>query len=128
MMLRPEIDAVTSLSTPNTLTVPPPLIVTPAAGPVIVSVPLVLLSASDPDVNVIVWALAKTVGSKSIVFAPAVEFARPISERSEPVPLSAVLVTVNVDSRRRPSSAITVGRIRGRWRCRASTIPRRSQR
>ena len=50
--------------------VPPPLTVTPAAGPVIVSVPLVSLSSSWPAVSVIVWAVAKTVGSKVIVGVP----------------------------------------------------------
>ena len=43
-----EVDAVTPLSTWNTRLRPPPLTVTPAAGPVIVSVPLVLLSSSWP--------------------------------------------------------------------------------
>ena len=47
-MIRPLKVAVTPLSTWNTRLVPPPLIVTPAAGPVIVSVPLVLLSSSWP--------------------------------------------------------------------------------
>ena len=38
----------TPLSTWNTRLSPPPLTVTPADGPVIVSVPLVLLSSSWP--------------------------------------------------------------------------------
>ena len=61
-MVRPLRVAVTPLSTWNTRNSPPPLTVTPAAGPMIVSVPLVLLSSSWPAVNVIVWAVAKTVG------------------------------------------------------------------
>ena len=48
MIVSPEIDAVTPASTWNTRLSPPPLTVTPAAGPVIVSVPLVLLSSSWP--------------------------------------------------------------------------------
>ena len=39
VIVSPEIDAVTPASTWNTRLVPPPLTVTPAAGPVIVSVP-----------------------------------------------------------------------------------------
>ncbi len=56
MIVSPEMDAVTPDSTWNTRLSPPPLTVTPAAGPVIVSVPLVLLSASWPPVSVIVCA------------------------------------------------------------------------
>ena len=44
-----------------------PLTVTPAAGPVIVSVPLVSLSSSWPEVRVIVCGVAKAVGSKVMV-------------------------------------------------------------
>ena len=47
--------------------------VTPAAGPVIVTAPLVSLSSSWPAVRAIVWAVAKTVGSNVIVWAPAQE-------------------------------------------------------
>ena len=54
MIVSPEIDAVTPASTWNTRLAPPPLTVTPAAGPVIVSVPVVLLSSSWPPVRVIV--------------------------------------------------------------------------
>jgi hypothetical protein len=42
----PEMDAVTFASTWNTRLFPPPLTVTPAFGPVIVSVPVVSLSSS----------------------------------------------------------------------------------
>ena len=48
MIVSPEIDAVTLASTWNTRLAPPPLTVTPAAGPVIVSVPVVSLSSSWP--------------------------------------------------------------------------------
>ena len=47
-------------STWNTRLSPPPLTVTPAAGPVIVSVPVVLLSSSWPPVRVIVCGVLKT--------------------------------------------------------------------
>ena len=46
VIVSPEIDAVTPPSTWNTRLSPPPLIVTPAAGPVIVGVPLVSLSST----------------------------------------------------------------------------------
>ena len=46
MIVSPEIDAVTPASTWNTRLAPPPLTVTPAFGPVIVSVPVVSLSSS----------------------------------------------------------------------------------
>ncbi len=46
MIVSPEIDAVTSESTWNTRLSPPALTVTPAAGPVIVSVSVVLLSSN----------------------------------------------------------------------------------
>ena len=64
-------------------------------------------------------------GLNAIVFAPPAAFARPISTGSEPVPLSAVLVAVNVDSSLRSSSASTVGRCRHRCRCRCrpATVP-----
>ena len=47
----PEIDAVTPGSTWNTRLAPPPLTVTPAAGPVIVSFPVVSLSSSWPTAS-----------------------------------------------------------------------------
>ncbi len=102
----------TPASTWNTRLSPSPSIVTPAAGPVIVSAPLVLLSSSGQPVRVMVSAVSNTVLSKSIVLAPGFEFARSISQRSEPAPLSAVLVTVNVDISLRSSRAITAGRVR----------------
>ena len=49
VIVSPEIDAVTPASTWNTRLRPPPLTVTPAAGPVIVSVPVVSLSSSWPQ-------------------------------------------------------------------------------
>ena len=64
MIVSPEMDAVTPPSTWNTRLSPPPLTVTPAAGPVIVSVPVVLLSSSWVPVRVIVCGVAKTVWSK----------------------------------------------------------------
>ena len=50
--------------------------VTPAAGPVIVSSPPASLSSSWPAVRVIVCGAAKTVGSKVIVAAPSMTLAR----------------------------------------------------
>ena len=64
MIVSPEIDAVTPASTWNTRLSPPPLTVTPAAGPVIVSVPVVLLSSSWVPVRVIVCGVLNTVLSK----------------------------------------------------------------
>ncbi len=60
-----------------------------------------LLSSSAPLVRVIVCGVLKFVTSaesvlNTMVFNPPPEFARPISVRNDPVPLSAVLVTVNV--------------------------------
>ena len=52
-------DAVTLAETRNTWLSPPPLTVTPAAGPVIVSAVLVLLSVSWVPPRVIVWSVAK---------------------------------------------------------------------
>ena len=100
MIVSPEIDAVTPESTWNTRLVPPPLTVTPAAGPVIVSVPLVSLSSSWPSDNVIVWAVAKTVGSKVIVW-PGTALAAAIASRRLVVPLekpksSSVVLTTKL--------------------------------
>ena len=61
MIVSPEMDAVTLASTWNTRLSPPPLTVTPAAGPVIVWVPVVLLSSSWLPPRVIVCGVAKTV-------------------------------------------------------------------
>ena len=69
-----------------------PLIVTPAAGPVIVSVPVVLVNESWVPFRVIVWGLAKTVGSKVIVLAPVNEFARAIAWRRSVSPVTGVSV------------------------------------
>ena len=89
----------------------------------IISVPVVSLSSSWVPVSVIVWGVLKTLLSNAIVSAPPAEFAWPTAQRSVPtLPLSSVLVTVNVDSSLRSSSASTVGCIRRR--CRAFTVPR----
>ena len=84
VIVSPEIDAVTPASTWNTRLAPLPLTVTPAAGPVIVSVPVVSLSSSWRRLRVIVCGVVNTVGSKLIVSAPPVEFAWPIAQRSVP--------------------------------------------
>ena len=101
MIVSPEIDAVTPPSTWNTRLSPPPLTVTPAFGPVIVSVPVVSVSSSWVPVRVIVCGVLNTLLSKAIVSAPPAEFAWPTAQRRVPaLPLSSVLVTVNVDSSR----------------------------
>ena len=64
VIVSPEMDAVTSASTWNTRLSPPPLTVTPAVGPVIVSVSLVLLSSSWVPVRVIVCGVLNTLLSK----------------------------------------------------------------
>ena len=64
VIVSPEIEAVTNASTWKTRLAPPPLTVTPAAGPVIVSVPVVLLSSSWVPVRVIVCGRLEHVGSK----------------------------------------------------------------
>ena len=61
VIVSPEMDAVTPASTWNTRLSPPPLTVTPAAGPVIVSVSLVLLSSSWVPVRVIVCGVLEHI-------------------------------------------------------------------
>ena len=115
VIVSPEMDAVTFASNWNTRLSPPPLIVTPAAGPVIVCVPLVLLSSSWLPVSVIVCGVANTVLSNVIVLAPAVAFAEAIAWRKSVSPATAVsvgLFTTNVERSLRSSSATNVGRIR----------------
>ena len=114
MIVIPEIDAVTLALTWNTRLAPPPLTVTPAAGPVIVCVPLVSLSMSWVPVRVIVWGVFQIVPEKVIVFAWPLLFAVAIAAASEPVRDALVLVTVNVASSLRSSSASSVGRSRRR--------------
>ena len=58
-------------STWNTRLRPPPLTVTPAAGPVIVCVPPVLLSSSCVPVRVITCGVANTASSKLMFELPA---------------------------------------------------------
>ena len=75
--------------------------VTPAAGPMIVCVPPVSSSSSGPPESVIVWGVPKTVGSKTIWFAPSSALAWSMQYRrspasSEPVPASPRLLTVKV--------------------------------
>ena len=61
--------------TTNTRLAPPPLTVTPAFGPVIVSVPVVSLSSSCVPLRVIVCGVLNIVLSKVIVSAPPAKFA-----------------------------------------------------
>ena len=60
-MVRPEIEAVTPLSTSKTRLIPSPLTVTPAAGPVMVSVSAVLESSSSVPVRMIVCGVLEHV-------------------------------------------------------------------
>src|SRR4051794_26001984 len=69
VMVSPEKDAVTFGSTRNTRLKPPPLTVTPPAGPAIVAVPTVLLSSSCAPARVIVWGVEKTAGSQEIAWS-----------------------------------------------------------
>src|SRR3954451_19893355 len=69
-MVSPEIDAVTFGSTWNTRESPPPLTVTPPAGPVIDSVSAVLESSSWVPVRVIVCGVAETLASKVMLEIP----------------------------------------------------------
>ena len=59
VIVSPEMDAVTPASTWNTRLFPPASTVTPAAGPVIVSVPVVSLSSSWPPVRSIVCGVVE---------------------------------------------------------------------
>ena len=65
--------AVTLMSTWNAPIRLPPLMVTPAAGPVMVVVPAVLVNSNTPSVllSVIVLGVAKRVGSNEMVCVPA---------------------------------------------------------
>jgi hypothetical protein len=114
VIISPEMDAVTSASTWNTRLSPPPLTVTPAAGPVIVAVPTVSLNSSWVPARVIVCGVLNTPLSKSIVSSPACAFAWPTAQRRLPaLPSSRVLRTANVDGTQRPSSPSTPRRTRG---------------
>src|SRR5262249_61482460 len=83
-----------------------------APGPriVVVAVPV---SSSWPVVRVIVCGVLNRLENSTVSPPPSV-FAWRTAARSEPVPLSLVLLTVNVESSSRPSSAVTVGRSRRR--------------
>src|SRR4051812_46943257 len=69
VMVSSERDAVTFGSTRNTRESPPPLTVTPPAGPAIVAIPPVLLSSSGAPTRVIVWGVEKTAGSQEIAWS-----------------------------------------------------------
>ena len=60
---------------------PPPLTVTPAFGPVIVSVPVVSSARAGEAVRVIVCGVLNTLLSKAIVSFPPAEFAWTIAQR-----------------------------------------------
>ncbi len=85
MIVIPERDTVTPPSTWNTRLEWLPLTVTPAAGPVIVSVPVVLLNSSWVPLKVIVIAVLNTVLSKVIAW-PGAALAPAIASRRLVVP------------------------------------------
>ena len=123
VIVSPEIDAVTPGSIANTPLRPPPLTVTPALGPVIVSVPVVSLSSRRLPFSSMVCAVLKTDLSNVIVSAPPFKFAWPTAQANEPVPLLAVLVTTMLDRSRLSSSASNVGCIRRRFRASIDARP-----
>ena len=86
MIVIPEIDAVTPLSIWNTRLAPPAFTVTPAAGPMIVVVPVVSLSSSWPRAKLIVCGVLNTFLSKVIVW-PGTTLAPAIASRRLVVPL-----------------------------------------
>ena len=83
-MVSPESEAVTFASTSKTRLFPPPLMVTPAAGPVIVCVPPLSFRSSGLPPSVIVWGVPKTVESKSIALAWLLAFAWVMQYRRSP--------------------------------------------
>ena len=116
MIVSPDRAAEAPASIWNTRLEPPPLTVTPAAGPLIVVV-AVSVSSSWPPVRVIVCGVLNAVLSKAIVSAPGLELAWATAQRRLPgLVLSSVLLTVNVDGTQRLSSASTPRRARrGPW-------------
>ena len=103
----------------------PPLIVSSRApGPTIVVVAGFAVSSRSPLVRVIVCGVSNRL-EKTIVSPPPSVFAWLIAARSEPAPLSLVLLTESVESSARPSSAITIGRSR---RLLLALVPRRRHR
>ena len=110
VIVRPEIVAVTPPPTSKTRLVPPPLMVTPAAGPVIDWAPPVSDSSSGLPPRVIVSGVLNADGLKMIVFAWLLLLALAIAAASDPVPDALMLETVNVARSRRASSCWSSGR------------------
>ncbi|HEX4610736.1 MAG TPA: hypothetical protein VH092_21280 [Urbifossiella sp.] len=77
-----------------------------APGPVMVRSPV--MAGSAALVAVMVWPAR--LGSKVMLSAPAAAFASVMAWRSDPAPVSLVVVTVNVAGTSRPSRAVSVGR------------------
>ena len=113
VIVSPEIDAVTPTSTWNTRLALLPLTVTPAVGPVIVSVPVVSRSSSGAPPSVIVCAVAKTIASKLMAWFPPLVFAWAIASRRSVRPATGVSVglftTIDADSRMRSSNDTMAG-------------------
>jgi hypothetical protein len=122
VIVSPEIVAVTPPSTEKILSRPPPLTARRfAPDPSIVVGSFVLVRSSSPFLSWIVWDPIPRL--KSIVLGLVVaRFACSTAQRSVPGAglftgaVSAVLVTVNVASSRRSSSARTPGASRRRFR------------
>ncbi len=119
-MVNPESEAVTPLSIWKTRLWPPPLMVRPAAGPVIVCAPPVSFSSSWPRVSVIVCGVAKAVGSKVIISAAPRTLARLTAWRrlrspdGEPTP-SSVVFTVSGLVWKAPMSGVGESSGKPRW-------------
>ena len=129
-MVRPESEAVTFASKSKTRLFWPPLMVTPAAGPVIVWNPWVSFSSSWLPPSVIVWWVPNTVESKTIVFAWLSALAWVMQYRRSPATFEPLPVvgrvgrqsTVNVGEHdagleglqgRATAQAVVVGRLGG---------------
>ena len=117
LIVIPEIDAVTPPSIWNTRLAPPPLTVTPAFGPVIVSVPVISLSSSWPRVGlrVIVCGVLKTVLSNVIVSLPPFIFAWLIAWRRSIWPATGVSVGLLTTIVRSTRAGCTLTSATGVW-------------
>src|SRR5262249_34914627 len=112
VIVSPEREAVTSPSTWNTRLSPSPLTVTPAAGPVMVSFALVLLSSSWVPVRVIVFAVLNTPRSKVIwVFPKRSLLAKPMASRRLKRPAPGARASLVVFTTRRAYTGPTLVRL-----------------
>src|SRR5262245_27302084 len=118
-IVRPEMDTVSPASTWKTRERLLPLTVSLAApGPVIARSPVM---SSSPPVRAMVPV---SPAWKSMTSAPGWALARATAARSEPAPLSARVVTWNVDGTMRASSDSSPSRARAGFRTTAAGRPR----